>query len=308
VSTGQRWSRVGRLAAGVVLLVLLLWRLGPAELGRALGTMPLAVLLPSAVLATLLPLCHAWRWRRLLEIAGQRVPLLEAIRVTVAASAANYLVPAFGWAPAKVVATRQWLGIGVRRALPTVVIEHALDLAMLASCALVGFWQIRPTAVVPITLLPFRARSMLGMLVLAGVAGAGLAAVLSGRVRKFGFEVLTVGYGVLRETWRDPVVWLATIGRWSAELLVLALLVAAVQLPLDWGALFVLLGGPGIVGALSPIPGGLGIREATGVLLAHWLGWDPVGVGAVLAWQRVATLTGLGAVGVMASIVRRFRR
>jgi uncharacterized membrane protein YbhN (UPF0104 family) len=282
--------------------------LGPAELGRALGAIPVPVLVPAAALATLLPLCHAWRWRRLLEIADQRVPLLEAIRVTVAASAANYLVPAFGWAPAKVVATRQWLGIGVRRTLPTLVIEQALDLAMLASCVLVGFWQIRPTVVVPITLVSFRVRSVLGMLMLAGVAGAGLAAALSVRVRKFGLEVVTVVYGVLRETWRDPIVWLATTGRWSAELLVLALLVAAARLPVDWGALFVLLGGPGIVGALSPIPGGLGIREATGVLLARWLGWDPVVVGAVLAWQRVVTLIGLGAVGVVTSIARRIRQ
>ncbi|MCX2727427.1 lysylphosphatidylglycerol synthase transmembrane domain-containing protein [Thermomicrobium sp. 4228-Ro] len=305
---GQHRSRAWRLAAGVAILALLLWRLGPAELGRALGAMPVSVLLPAAALATLLPLCHAWRWRRLLEIADQRVPLLEAIRVTVAASAANYLVPAFGWAPAKVVATRQWLGIGVRRALPTLVIEQALDLAVLASCALVGFWQIRPTVVVPITLVSFRTRSVLGMLVLAGVAGAGLAAALSARVRKFGLEVVTVGYGVLRETWRDPVVWLATVGRWGVELLVLAWLVAAARLPVDWGGLFVLLGGPGIVGALSPIPGGLGIREATGVLLARWLGWDPVVVGAVLAWQRLVTLTGLGAAGVVTSIARRIRQ
>jgi len=305
VRTERFRSPAWRLLAGIVLLALVLWRLGPAEVLRATRAMSVDVLVPALLLAMLPPLCHAWRWHRLLETVQQRIPFLDAVRVTVAASTANYLLPAFGWAPAKVVTSRRWLGIGVERSLPTLVIEQALDLGVLAFCAAIGLWRSGSVPRALVSASFFRERSVLGILVLAGVAGAVLVAALSARVRRFGRGVMTSGQRIVRVAWRDPVVWSTTSGRWGAELLLLALLVHAAQLPFGWGDLLVLLGAPGIVGALSPIPGGLGVREATGVLLAGWLAWDPPTVGAVLAWQRLMTVLGLGLVGVGTSLVRR---
>jgi len=306
VTEKRRWPSAlfssWRPLLGVVLLVVVLWRIGPDELVRALRALPASVAVPAAVLAIVPPICHAWRWRRLLALAAAPVPLREAVRVTVAASVANYLLPAFGWAPAKVLTARQWLGVGARQALPTLVIEQVLDLAVLAGLAIVGFAGVKVAT--GSLLLPASAQKP-AVLVPVVLLASALVAMRSDRLRRFVAEAIAVGWGVVRVLWHDPVVWLATAGRWSAELTLLALLVYAARLPLDWRGLAFLLGVPGIVGVLSPIPGGLGVREATGVLLARWVGWSPVTIAAVLAGQRLATLAGLGVVGIAASLVRR---
>ncbi|MFN3337577.1 MAG: lysylphosphatidylglycerol synthase transmembrane domain-containing protein, partial [Thermomicrobium sp.] len=116
-----------RLLAGIALVALVFWRLGPHQVFTALTTLSPFALVPAVMVGCLPPVFHAWRWRRLLEISEGRVSILDAVRVTVAASVANYALPAFGWAPAKVVATRRWLGIQAASSVPTVLIEQALD-------------------------------------------------------------------------------------------------------------------------------------------------------------------------------------
>jgi uncharacterized membrane protein YbhN (UPF0104 family) len=64
-------------------------------------------------------------------------------------------------------------------------------------------------------------------------------------------------------------------------------------LQIGWAGLIVLLAVPALAGALVPIPGGIGIREASGVAIAAWLGIDPAVAGAILVWHRAVTLLGL---------------
>ncbi|MCX7622679.1 MAG: flippase-like domain-containing protein [Thermomicrobium sp.] len=302
-SLPARW----RPLAGVLPLAAVVWRLGPDELLAASTGMSLVLLLLATLLATVPPLCYAWRWQRLLAVADAPVSLPEAVRVTVASSAANYLVPAFGWAPAKVLATRRWLGIGVRRTLPTLVVEQALDLGALLGLAVVGLAgspleRLRSASAPLVRPLPLLALGFTVAFVL-------LALVLSfsERARRWGRDRGVVGLRAVRDFARDPAVWLATLGRWGAELALVALLVEGAGARLGWRDLCVLLSAPSLVGLLSPIPGGLGVREAAGVLLARWAGWDPVTIGAALAWQRIVALAGLGLVGLASDMVRRGR-
>lgn len=298
-------KRDWRLLAGITVVGLVIWRLGPHQLFTALTTLSPFVLVPAVVVGCLPPVFHAWRWRRLLEISEERVSILDAVRVTVAASVANYALPAFGWAPAKVVATQRWLGIQATSSVPTVLIEHALDSAILLFLGLTGLVALGvPMKGVTINL----PNDTQGLSVVFGAVALGIAvAALAGlrRGRRLVVTSARQGYRVVRTLWRDPIVWIATVGRWSAEFVLLAILAWASGLHLSTAAILALLGVAGFVGLLVPVPGGLGIREATGVVLATALGLSAVGVGAVLTWQRLAALAGLAIVGVGSSFVRR---
>ncbi|MCS7050858.1 MAG: lysylphosphatidylglycerol synthase domain-containing protein, partial [Thermomicrobium sp.] len=107
---------------------------------------------------------------------------------------------------------------------------------------------------------------------------------------------------------RDPVVWAATAGRWGAEFLLLTLLVQASGLSLSASAIVTLIGVSSFIGLVAPVPGGLGAREAAGVVLATAYGWSPVGVGAVLVWYRIAAVIGLAVVGVGSALAWRWMR
>ncbi|MCM8745175.1 flippase-like domain-containing protein [Thermomicrobium sp. CFH 73360] len=299
-------QRSWRLLVGVTLVAVVIWRLGPRQLFTALTTVSPVVLLPAMMVGCLPPVFHAWRWRRLLEISEERVSILDAVRVTVAASVANYALPAFGWAPAKVVATKRWLGIQATSSVPTVLIEHALDSAVLLFLGFTGLVALGVPVRVLTVNLP---NDTQGWFVVFGATAFGLAVAALAGLRWGSRLVVTSvrqGYRVVRTLWRDPVVWIATVGRWGAEFVLLAILTWATGLHLPVAALLVLLGLPGILGLLAPVPGGLGIREATGVVLATALGLGAVGVVAVLTWQRLAALAGLAIVGVASSFVRRY--
>jgi hypothetical protein len=129
-SAGVR--RVLSLLVGIGLLTAVVWRLGLTTFLQALGELPLGVLPLAVAIGAVPPVCYAWRWRRILELADQPISLVEALRVTVAATTANYLVPAFGWAPAKIALTRRWLRMGVTQTVPSVVLEQLIDLTVLA--------------------------------------------------------------------------------------------------------------------------------------------------------------------------------
>ncbi len=301
----KTFGRGWRLLVGTAVVILLVWRLGPHELFTALTALSPFVLIPAVMIACLPPVLHAWRWCRLLAISGRRVSILDALRVTVAASVANYALPAFGWAPAKVVVTQRWLGIQATSSVLTVLVEHALDMIVLLFLGLTGLVALGVPVKVMTISLPGNAFGLSAVL-LAGVLGTPVVVLA---IFRWGRRLVLVGarhgYQILRTLWRDPIIWIATAGRWSVEFVLLALLTWASGLHLSTAAILALLGVPGLVGLFAPVPGGLGVREATGVVLATALGMSAVGVGAVLTWQRLAVLAGLAVVGVGSSLVRR---
>ena len=301
-SAGVR--RALSLLVGIGLLTAVVWRLGLTTFLQALGELPLGVLPLAVAIGAVPPVCYAWRWRRILELADQPISLVEALRVTVAATTANYLVPAFGWAPAKIVLARRWLRMGVTQTVPSVVLEQLIDLTVLA--------VLGGSGLVLIGKLPIPLRSgtfavfaavVVAVVLLLGVLGS---VVRRGRLTRMR-RLLSVSWLFVATMLGDPLVWSATAGRWAAELFVLGLLAALSGLQIGWAGLIVLLALPALVGALVPIPGGIGIREASGVAIAAWLGIDPAVAGAILVWHRAVTLLGLAGVGVVSAVAGEAR-
>ncbi len=294
-----RVRRALSLLLGIGLLTAVVWRVGSTAFLQALGELPLGVLPLAVAIGAVPPVCYAWRWRRILELAHQPIPMVEALRVTVAATTANYLVPAFGWAPAKIVLARRWLQMGVTKTVPSVVLEQLIDLTVLAVLAGSGLLLIGKRSI------PLRAETFAvsAALVLVVVLFLG---VLGSVARKGGLpgmrRALVVSWLFVTTMLGDPLVWGATAGRWSAELLLLGLLAALSGLQIGWAGLIVLLAVPALAGALVPIPGGIGVREASGVAIAAWLGIDPAAAGAILIWHRAVTLLGLAGVGVISAV------
>ena len=301
-SAGVR--RALSLLLGIGLLTAVVWRVGSMAFLQALGELPLGVLPLAVAIGTVPPICYAWRWRRILELAQQPISMVEALRLTVAATTANYLVPAFGWAPAKIVLARRWLRMGVTRTVPSVVLEQLIDLTVLLMLAGSGLFLLgkRP--------IPLRAETfvVLAALVLVVVLFLGVLGSVARRGRLTGIRrALAVSWVFLTTMLGDLLVWGATVGRWSAELLLLGLLAALSGLQIGWPGLIVLLAVPALAGALVPIPGGIGVREASGVAIAAWLGIDPAAAGAILVWHRAVTLLGLAGVGIVSAVAGEVR-
>ncbi len=300
-SAGVR--RALSLLLGIALLTAVVWRLGLTAFLQALGELPLGVLPLAAAIGAVPPVCYAWRWRRILELADQPISMVDALRVTVAATTANYLIPAFGWAPAKIVLARRWLRMGVTRTVPSVVLEQLIDLTVLAVLAGSGLVLIGKLPI-PLQAGTFAVFAALLLVVLfLGVLGSFARQGRLTRMRR----ALVVSWLFVTTMLGDPLVWGATAGRWAAELFVLGLLAALSGLQIGWAGLIVLLAVPALAGALVPIPGGIGIREASGVAIAAWLGIDPAVAGAILVWHRAVTLLGLAGVGVVSAVVGEAR-
>lgn len=296
---GSAMRRRGwRVAFGIVLFAIVAWRLGVPELLEHIVMLAWWGVPLSLVCGVLLPVIYAWRWQRLLRPLQTAIPLRAALQVTVAASAANYLLPAFGWAPVKVIATRRWFGIETYRSVPTIAVEHALDIFVLSILAVFGLvfsglwhlssslwngWRIA---------LSVTALSLGTLLVLWLVARNVL---------------LQWGHGIvviLRSLHTDPGVWGATLSRWLLEAMLLVVLARASGVAVPWWAVCLYLGLPGLAGLLSPVPGGLGVREGVGAAIATLVGASPSAIGALLIWQRTITLAGLALAGLIGTVGR----
>ncbi len=262
------------------------------------------VLLLLALLPALVaPVAHAWRWKRMLLVLGQTLPLRSALGATVAATVASYAVPGYAWAPVKGLVARQAYGVGLMRSAPTLVIEQALDAAMFVVGAgfgfvlapgLVGGWSLRP---------PLAA---LGIAVLGVIALAAL--VVTRRRRPPRFSVLrSSGYQLLRSQALYP--WLAGLSllRWIADLAAFWLVAAALGLRLELGRLLVLANLPALLGMVSPVPGGLGIREGSVLAAGSMLGLSPGTLALVALLHRTVLLAGLPLALVVSSRVSRSR-
>lgn len=289
-----------RILLGSLILAVVVWRIGPSLLVREFLAVPWWVITVALPLGSLLPLCYAWRWQRLLQVSGMSIPFGDALRVTVAASLGNYVLPAFGWVPTKVAVTRQWLGVGLGHSIPTVVLEQAIDLAVVTTFGVTGLLR-SGLLLGGIAEVPDLAQRALFLAVVAGM-GVSLTLTLflwSPKRRKAWYwlvQLLSLVWS-LRSDWQ---VWSATVSRWFVEFLLLLLLAWSNRLQLGFAHVLIFLGVPGLIGLVAPVPGGLGVREGTGVSLAYFLGFSPAAVAAVLTWQRLVSVLGLGIAGIVA--------
>ncbi|HLI51115.1 MAG TPA: lysylphosphatidylglycerol synthase domain-containing protein, partial [Thermomicrobiaceae bacterium] len=266
----RRWVLIALAWGPVALVILAVVASGEASrVGNALSgaSLPLvAALLP---IGLLLPVVHARRWQLMLAGIGEPVGLLDAIEMTVTASMVNYAIPGYSGSPAKGALVRQLHGVGFRRSIPTLAAEQVLDVLALLAGSVIGV-SLALASGVDLTGLKDRSAAVsIGAALALGVAALVIAVVLLRRFgRSFARAVLDTSRLLVRDrSLRLPLTWL-TLVYWALNVAAVWVAAEAVGITLHPLALLLLSNLPLLLGLLSPLPGGIGVREGAMTVVA----------------------------------------
>lgn len=289
----SRWITPVVFWVGLVAALAVLWLSGQA--GKALDSMEGSRVWPLVAVVVIgmsLPVIHAWRWREVMDALGHRIALGTAAGLTVSASLVNYATPGFLGAPAKAILANRAEGVPVRRSLVSIALEQGLDFLLLV----VG------SGLIVLVLGPeeFTSLLSLGGWLPSPVVGLVIAAalflllVLVGRQRIVRvWQRITAAFLEVRERANWPVVGGLTIAYWLAQVLVVWVLLWALRLPADPLTVLALGTLPLLAGQLAPVPGGVGVREATMVALSGVTGVSAAGLLGLAVLQRVLLVAAL---------------
>jgi glycosyltransferase 2 family protein len=244
------------------------------------------------VVGIALPVSHAWRWCFLLRRIGESIRLAVSVRLTALASLLNYAAPGFLGAPAKAIFARNETGLPVSRSLPTLVAEQTLDALLLLVAAAVSIVIAGPVLVSALLDLYSFDRSLVAVMVGIGfIVLAMLAWFAARRVLPAFARSTESSLRMLLQGRRDLVpISILTLTRWLLDMLAVAIASVAVGLRLNIVEILLIANLSLLVGLMAPVPGGLGVREATMAALAGILG---ISVPAILALS-VLHRAGLG--------------
>lgn len=284
----RRWTLMALVWGPVLLVVLAVLATGEASrvasaLGRA--SLPLvAMLLPVGLL---LPVVHARRWQLMLASIGEPVRLRDAIEMTVTASMVNYAIPGYSGSPTKGALVRQLHGVGFRRSIPTLAAEQVLDIAALAAGSAIGVILALAGGFDLSGLTDRSAAESIGVAMIAIIAVLGVVLVLLRRFgRGFAEALLETSRLLIRDRGlRWPMVWL-TLAYWALNVSAVWVAAETVGISLHPVALFLISDVPLMLGLLSPLPGGIGIREGAMVVIAGALSISATGILAAAVIQR----------------------
>ncbi|CAN5581575.1 hypothetical protein BH24CHL1_BH24CHL1_02570 [soil metagenome] len=278
---------------GLAAALLVLWLSGQAgDAWRSLSGARVELLIVIVVIGMALPVIHAWRWRVIMAALGHSLAASTAAGLTVSASLINYATPGFLGAPAKAILANRAEKIPMGRSLVAIALEQGLDFLLLVfSSALVvlyigparfsgllslGGWLPSPAIGVVFVALA---------VVILGVIGRERVARVAGRIR-----------GAFAQA-RDHVSWGAVVGLtllyWLAQVAVVGVLLWALRLPVDPAMVLALGTLPLLAGQLAPVPGGVGVREATIVALSGVTGVGAASLLGLAVLQRVLLVAAL---------------
>lgn len=278
-------------AGSIAIAIVLLWRQGSlAELGAASARFRPrdAAATFGLYLAGLALLCL--RWHALVRMAGGASRFLAAADLFLTSVVVNYAAPIGLAVPTRAAFTTRDLGLSVGRSGAVVAWEALLDVAALA---LIGAGWVAIGGPSVLGVVPSTAKAAALIVAAVGVvAGLALAATMlrspgvRDRVRGVGSALARAP--VERPRWTIAAAALTGV-YWVLQLVILARLLIAfgVAAPLD--ALLGVMGLPVLVGMLSPVPGGAGVREALMVAAGQVEGID----GAVVLLAAVVYRTAL---------------
>ena len=249
---------------------------------RALGQVEIQWALPLIAIGVGLPVSHAWRWCSLLERTGERIERSVSMRITALASLLNYSAPGFVGAPAKAILARDARSIPVSRSLPTLIVEQMLDALLLVIGGGVALILAGPAVISALggtvsgnDLVIAAAFLGLVALILA-VAGIAVRSLMPGF-----FDAIRSGTGELMSSDQHRLPILVLTGtRWLLDMAAIGLASIAVGLRLSVVEILLIGNLALLIGMVAPVPGGLGVREATMAAVAGVLG---VSIPAILA-------------------------
>lgn len=276
----------------VLIALLLLWRRGDlgdvgAAARRADGaTVVLAMVLYLAGLALL-----SARWHLLVRMTKGVSDLARASEAFLTSVVINYAAPVGLAVPTRAALTKRALGLSAAETGAIALWEVLLDVIVLGAITLL--WAITGRTAGGVL------GEALGAVpaVLVGVAAVGVVAVgvvLALAMRRPGLRrrVALAGSGLLRFPRQRPVAaaWAlaASVIYWLGQGMVLWLLLEALNVDRGVGLVLGLTGLPVLVGMLSPVPGGAGVREALMVAVAHGHGADGAAVLVAAVTYRIA--------------------
>ncbi|MDM7992500.1 MAG: lysylphosphatidylglycerol synthase transmembrane domain-containing protein [Candidatus Fermentibacter sp.] len=249
------------------------------------------------------------KWQYFLGRTGVRLPVGRSLLVFLAGFSMTVSPGKLGEV-LKSCLLRDGEGIPVELTSPVVVAERITDLMSMVLLAVIGAILTGGAGVLPVVAAGIAA-SAAGV---ALVSSRRLFDVLSGLLRRIRFFASRRG---ALETFRGTCAGLLDtrsllitvplgVASWGAEAFVLQAAAAALGMPLAPGLAILSHSAGTIAGAVSMIPGGLGLTELTiGGLLGPALG--RAGAAAVTIVMRFATLWFAVAVGLAALAVERAR-
>lgn len=293
MSRSSRWLTPVVFWLGLLIATLVLWLSGQA--GAAVDTLRGARIWPMVVVVGLgmtLPVIHAWRWQRVIAALGNILPLHTAAGLTVSASLVNYATPGFLGAPAKAILANRSDGVPIRRSLVSIVLEQGLDFLLLVVGSGLVILMLGPSRFGELLSLGgWLPSPWIGLAI--GAIGV-LAVMLLGRSRIARIRV-RIAEAVLevREEVRWPAVWALTFAYWAVQVLVIWVLLWALRLPADPLSVLALGTLPLLAGQLAPVPGGVGVREATMVALTGVTAIPTVDLLGLAILQRVLLVIAL---------------
>lgn len=262
------------IAAGV------LWRQGSiTSLGAIFGRLSPREILVILAIYALGPVLQCLRWDGLIRMIGGTSSLFTAADVFLTSVMVKYAAPIALALPARAALTTRDLGLSIGGSGAIVLWESVLDLIVLAVFSLI--WVAMGDIDALRGILPTNQMSW------PLVIGIGLLVIL-----------LVTGVLAKRPTWRQKVVRtgidlatypvkypgpftfvvVCTLAYWFVQLVVMWLLLGAIGLEPSVLLVLGLMGLPVLIGMLSLLPGGAGVREALMVTVAGVEGVDAAAV------------------------------
>jgi len=278
--------------ASVGFALLLLWRqdrLG--DIGDVARRADLGVTIAALVLYLLGLALLCLRWHALVLVARGRSAVFPAAEAFLTSVVVNYAAPVGLAVPARAALTKRALGLTATETGAIAVWEIAVDVLVLG---LIGAgWLLGGAAArSAVADLAADARWLLllgGVIAVAGIAAVAVLGWTRPGVRR---RLAQAGTGLTDGPRRRPgAAALAlgiTVAYWLFQGIVLGLLLDALGVAAGLGLVLGLIGLPVLVGMLSPIPGGAGVREALMVAVARAEGADTAAVLVAAVTYRVA--------------------
>lgn len=307
---------VALLVIGVLLLIWSLQSVRFADLGRVLSVLgPWQILVLILVNIAIL-LLFPWRWKRILNAQGYRIPCLTLVRYRLIGFAVSYFTPGqhFGGEPLQVLYLKNRQRVPGSAALASVTLDKvielfanfavlALGLAALLTTGVVAAWPLAQT--LPLSIALFLLPALYLWAVLAGRRPFGaLSKRFSGSmmdgIRGAERQLGTLARKQPRLLWQGlliaALVWAAQIFEIWLSLRFLGLNVSALELTLVVVAARLAL--------FAPTPGALGALEASLIFAMQSLGYDAA-YGLSLGLLIRARDISFGLVGLLLAGLRR---
>jgi uncharacterized membrane protein YbhN (UPF0104 family) len=258
------------------LAVLLLWRQG--RLVEIMGSM--RDVHPGRVAAILLVyagsiLLLSVRWHALVRMAGGAPHWTSSSEVFLTSVIVNYAAPIGLAVPTRAALTVRDLELSPSQSGAVVGWEAALDVVALS--AISAAWLILGGSELVQTMTADG--RVLVFIAIVGLLGA-VAMRFASRSTAIGSRIAPFAGRMLSSPAEHPVLALIaialTVGFWITQLGIMAALLAVFGVSVSLPLLLGIMGVPVLVGMLSPVPGGAGVREALMAAAAR-LGGTPAG-------------------------------